>query len=126
MRGVLSTYYNTPTEARYTGARQQKSASGHSRPGRIGCKSGNVRYGAESGNKSRALAAAPLTLQVPRRCIRGWRTISSYLHDRQADPRQQRDRHSLEGTPRPGKPGVIGRLLTESERFDLIKYLKTV
>jgi hypothetical protein len=37
------------------------SALGHSRPGRIGCKSGNVRYGAESGNKSRALAAAPLT-----------------------------------------------------------------
>jgi cytochrome c5 len=34
--------------------------------------------------------------------------------------------HSLEGTPGPGKPGVIGRLLTEQERFDLIEYLKTL
>ncbi len=34
--------------------------------------------------------------------------------------------HSLEGTPGPGKPGVIGRLLTEEERFDLIEYLKTL
>jgi cytochrome c5 len=34
--------------------------------------------------------------------------------------------HSLEGTPGPGKPGVIGRTLTEDERFDLIEYLKTL
>jgi hypothetical protein len=34
--------------------------------------------------------------------------------------------HSLEGTPGPGKPGVIGRLLTEDERTDLIEYLKTL
>jgi hypothetical protein len=34
--------------------------------------------------------------------------------------------HSLEGTPGPGKPGVIGRMLTEGERFDLIEYLKTL
>jgi hypothetical protein len=34
--------------------------------------------------------------------------------------------HSLEGTPGPGKPGVIGRLLTDEERFDLIEYLKTL
>jgi hypothetical protein len=34
--------------------------------------------------------------------------------------------HSLEGTPGPGKPGVIGRTLTEPERFDLIEYLKTL
>ena len=34
--------------------------------------------------------------------------------------------HSLEGTPVPGKPGVIGRLLTEDERYDLIEYLKTL
>jgi hypothetical protein len=34
--------------------------------------------------------------------------------------------HSLEGTPGPGKPGVIGRLLTEDERYDLIEYLKTL
>jgi hypothetical protein len=34
--------------------------------------------------------------------------------------------HSLEGTPGPGKPGVIGRMLTEEERFDLIEYLKTL
>ena len=26
----------------------------------------------------------------------------------------------------PGKPGVIGRLLTEDERNDLIEYLKTL
>jgi len=34
--------------------------------------------------------------------------------------------HSLEGTPGPDKPGVIGRLLTEEERYDLIEYLKTL
>ncbi|QWG14236.1 cytochrome C [Bradyrhizobium sediminis] len=34
--------------------------------------------------------------------------------------------HSLEGTPGPGKNGVIGRMLTEDERFDLIEYLKTL
>jgi hypothetical protein len=34
--------------------------------------------------------------------------------------------HSLEGTPGPGKPGVIGRALTEDERYDLIEYLKTL
>jgi hypothetical protein len=34
--------------------------------------------------------------------------------------------HSLEGTPGPGKPGVIGRTLSEEERFDLIEYLKTL
>ena len=34
--------------------------------------------------------------------------------------------HSLEGTPGPGKPGVIGRSLSEEERYDLIEYLKTL
>ncbi len=34
--------------------------------------------------------------------------------------------HSLEGTPGPGKPGVIGRKLSEEERYDLIEYLKTL
>lgn len=34
--------------------------------------------------------------------------------------------HSLEGTPGPGKNGVIGRTLTEDERYDLIEYLKTL
>jgi RoxA-like, cytochrome c-like len=34
--------------------------------------------------------------------------------------------HSLEGTPGPGKPGVIGRLLTDDERYELIEYLKTL
>jgi hypothetical protein len=34
--------------------------------------------------------------------------------------------HSLEGTPGPGKPGVIGRLLIEDERYELIEYLKTL
>jgi hypothetical protein len=34
--------------------------------------------------------------------------------------------HSLEGAPGLGKPGVIGRLLKEDERYDLIEYLKTL
>jgi cytochrome c5 len=34
--------------------------------------------------------------------------------------------HSLEGTPGPDKPGIIGRMLTEEERYDLIEYLKTL
>jgi hypothetical protein len=34
--------------------------------------------------------------------------------------------HSLESTPGPGKPGVIGRMLSEDERYDLIEYLKTL
>ncbi|WP_027552043.1 di-heme-cytochrome C peroxidase [Bradyrhizobium sp. Cp5.3] len=34
--------------------------------------------------------------------------------------------HSFEGTPGPGKPGVIGRTLEENERYDLIEYLKTL
>jgi hypothetical protein len=34
--------------------------------------------------------------------------------------------HSLEGTPGPGKPGVLGRMLIEDERFDLIECLKTL
>jgi hypothetical protein len=34
--------------------------------------------------------------------------------------------HSLEGAPGQGKPGVIGRMLSEDERYDLIEYLKTL
>jgi cytochrome c5 len=34
--------------------------------------------------------------------------------------------HSLEGTPGPGKDGIIGRLLSDDERYDLIEYLKTL
>jgi hypothetical protein len=34
--------------------------------------------------------------------------------------------HSLEGTPGPDKPGVIGRMLKDDERYDLIEYLKTL
>jgi mono/diheme cytochrome c family protein len=34
--------------------------------------------------------------------------------------------HSLEGTPSADNPGVIGRLLKEDERTDLIEYLKTL
>jgi hypothetical protein len=34
--------------------------------------------------------------------------------------------HSLEGTPGPDKPGVIGRSLTPDERYELIEYLKTL
>jgi hypothetical protein len=43
-----------------------------------------------------------------------------------ADPGNSTLGHSLEGTPGPGKPGVIGRLLKEDERYDLIEYLKTL
>jgi hypothetical protein len=34
--------------------------------------------------------------------------------------------HSLEATPGADKPGVIGRLLQDDERYDLIEYLKTL
>ena len=34
--------------------------------------------------------------------------------------------HSLEGTPGGQNQGVIGRLLSEEERNDLIEYLKTL
>ena len=34
--------------------------------------------------------------------------------------------HSFEGTPGPGKDGIIGRVLNEEERYDLIEYLKTL
>jgi hypothetical protein len=34
--------------------------------------------------------------------------------------------HSLEGTPGPDAPGVIGRALSRKERYDLIEYLKTL
>jgi hypothetical protein len=34
--------------------------------------------------------------------------------------------HSLEGTPGKDNPGVIGRMLTKDERYDLIEYLKTL
>jgi hypothetical protein len=34
--------------------------------------------------------------------------------------------HSLEGIPGQDKPGVIGRKLTDDERYDLIEYLKTL
>jgi hypothetical protein len=34
--------------------------------------------------------------------------------------------HSLEGTPGRDKPGVIGRALTDPERYDLIEYLKAL
>jgi hypothetical protein len=45
---------------------------------------------------------------------------------RQADPRQQRDGAFARRHARADKPEVIGRMLTEGERFDLIKYLKTL
>ena len=34
--------------------------------------------------------------------------------------------HSLEGPPGQHKKGIIGRLLTDGERYDLIEYLKTL
>ena len=34
--------------------------------------------------------------------------------------------HSLEGKPGPGNPGIIGRMLSDEERYDLIEYLKTL
>jgi mono/diheme cytochrome c family protein len=65
-------------------------------------------------------------LRVTTSCSRGETLFSVTAPDGSAINGNSVLGHSLEGTPGPGKPGVIGRLLTEEERFDLIEYLKTL
>ena len=65
----------------------------------------------------------PIWVWPPRQSIRD---ISAPSRDGSAIHGNSVLGHSLEGTPGPGKPGVIGRLLTQEERLDLIEYLKTL
>jgi hypothetical protein len=59
-------------------------------------------------------------------CRHGETLFSAVNSDGSPTPGNSVLGHSLEGTPGPGKPGVIGRLLTEDERYELIEYLKTL
>jgi mono/diheme cytochrome c family protein len=59
-------------------------------------------------------------------CAKGETLFSAESADGKPIPGNSVMGHSLEGTPGPGKPGVIGRLLTDDERYDLIEYLKTL
>ena len=59
-------------------------------------------------------------------CANGETLFSAESADGRPIPGNSVMGHSLEGTPGPGKPGVIGRLLTDDERYDLIEYLKTL
>jgi hypothetical protein len=59
-------------------------------------------------------------------CRHGETRFSAVNSDGSPIPGNSTLGHSLEGTPGPGKPGVIGRLLTEDERYELIEYLKTL
>jgi len=59
-------------------------------------------------------------------CRHGETLFSANNSDGSPIPGNSNLGHSLEGTPGPGKPGVIGRLLSNDERYDLIEYLKTL
>ena len=59
-------------------------------------------------------------------CRHGETLFSAVNKDGSPIPGNSNLGHSLEGTPGPGKPGIIGRLLSEDERYDLIEYLKTL
>ncbi len=59
-------------------------------------------------------------------CRHGETLFSAESADGQPIPGNSVMGHSLEGTPGPGKPSIIGRLLTDDERYDLIEYLKTL
>jgi hypothetical protein len=59
-------------------------------------------------------------------CNKGETLFSATNPDGSAIPGNSVLGHSLEGTQGPGKKGVIGRTLTEDERYDLIEYLKTL
>jgi mono/diheme cytochrome c family protein len=59
-------------------------------------------------------------------CNKGETLFSSTTSDGSAINGNSVLGHSLEGAPGPDKPGVIGRLLTDEERFDLLEYLKTL
>src|SRR5579863_6344930 len=60
------------------------------------------------------------------KCKNGETLFSATNSDGSAIPGNSVRGHSLEGTPGSDKPGVIGRMLTEEERYDLIEYLKTL
>ena len=59
-------------------------------------------------------------------CARGETLFSAVDSKGSPIPGNSNLGHSLEGTPGPGKPGIIGRLLKDDERYDLIEYLKTL
>jgi hypothetical protein len=59
-------------------------------------------------------------------CNKGETLFSATNPDGSAIPGNSVLGHSLEGTPGADKPGVIGRTLTDEERYDLIEYLKTL
>jgi hypothetical protein len=59
-------------------------------------------------------------------CAKGETLFAVEGSDGKSVPGNSNLGHSLEGTPGPGKPGVIGRMLREDERYDLIEYLKTL
>jgi hypothetical protein len=59
-------------------------------------------------------------------CSKGETLFSATNSDGSAIHGNSVSGHSREGTRGPGKPGVIGRPLTEDERYDLIEYLKTL
>jgi cytochrome c5 len=59
-------------------------------------------------------------------CMKGETLFSAINSDGSPIPGNSVLGHSLEGTPGPDKPGVIGRSLTDEERYDLIEYLKTL
>jgi hypothetical protein len=59
-------------------------------------------------------------------CAKGETLFSTVYSSGAPIPGNSNLGHSLEGTPGPGKVGVIGRLLTDDERYDLIEYLKTL
>ncbi|WP_298253691.1 di-heme-cytochrome C peroxidase [Bradyrhizobium sp.] len=59
-------------------------------------------------------------------CAKGETPVSTVDSKGSPIPGNSNLGHSLEGTPGPGKPGVIGRPLKDDERTDLIEYLKTL
>jgi hypothetical protein len=60
------------------------------------------------------------------RCKQGETRFSAVAADGTAIHGNSNLGHSLQGTPGPGRPGVIGRMLTDDERTDLMEYLKTL
>jgi cytochrome c5 len=60
------------------------------------------------------------------RCEKGESEFRSINPDGSAVPGNSVLGHSLEGKPGQDNPGIIGRKLTDEERYDLIEYLKTL
>ena len=67
-----------------------------------------------------------VTANEPQTCNKGETLFSATNPDGSSIHGNSVLGHSLEGTPGPDKPGVIGRMLNEEERYDLIEYLKTL